>query len=81
MEHLKQLETLYDAHGHWKTVHDIRITLSDALALLSCIAAQYPDAFTRTGGKWAFGETMPENLPLELQKPVEILMQIAEAEP
>lgn len=81
MEYLKQDSTKFDAHGHWNTVHDIRISLNDALALLECIAAQYPDAFTHTGGKWRFGAAIPENLPFDLRKPVEIFMKIAEMEP
>lgn len=81
MKHLQQKQTRYDAHGHWNTVHDAEITLNDALAILECISAQYPDAFTYSGSKWKFGAAIPEKLPYSLHEIVKTLMIIIEAEP
>lgn len=80
MEYLKQKQTRFDAHGHWNTVHDAEITLKDALAMIACIQAQHPDAFT-PGGKWAFGAVDYSKIPHELRNVVSVLVKITDAEP
>lgn len=81
MKYLKQCETRFDMHGHYTTVHEVQITLSDALSMLECIDTAYPDAFTHTGDKWKFGTAIYDNLPVYLHESVKILIHIASAEP
>lgn len=81
MKHMKQKQTRFDAHGHWNTVHECELTLTDALVILECIDKAYPEAFTHTGGKWKFGAAITDRLPVTLREPVKTLMLIVEAEP
>lgn len=79
MEYMRKKETRFDAHGHWNTVHEIKITLDEALTLIECIEKQYPKAFSRRSGKWAFGTVDYEEIPYWLHEIVSVLVEITEA--
>lgn len=83
MKYIKQEPTVFDAHGHWNTMHTVGTSLNEALALMDLICKAYPSAFTHNrGDKWIFGKVDYNKIPdINIQSIAKVLEQILDKEP